>query len=302
MKRYTLLALALLIALATTLQAETLTRVAAVVNSEVITTYQLDQAVNEVLAQRGQLEATKRSELKAALLDKLINDKLVEQHAAQLRISVPAAEIDSAVKEIRINNGLSEEDLAQAIEERGLTMDSYRKQVKSEILRYKVLNREVRYKVLVTSHEVRRYYDEHLDEYGVAPQVSIYNMAFPADSDPDRIAAARKELSGQRSFSEIAETFSEATSNDMGTLSESDLIPALKTAIIGLEKGEVSEPVNLGGQTHLFLVTERSSGKEATFERVKGQIEAQLREEKTNARFAEWRNELSSSAQIEKRL
>jgi peptidyl-prolyl cis-trans isomerase SurA len=62
--------------------AKTLTKVAAVVNDDIITTYELDKAVAEALSKnpnRNQMTATQLDEMTKQALEKLIDEKLFDQ-------------------------------------------------------------------------------------------------------------------------------------------------------------------------------------------------------------------------------
>jgi len=152
--------------------AKTLTKVAAVVNGDIITTYQLDKAVLDALAKSpnsNQMSAAQLDELKKQTLEKLINETLLDQRIKELGIEVSDSELSGAIEDVARKNGMSKEALAKALAAQHLTMDSYREKIKKDILHYKLMSREVNYKVMVTSSEVRRYYDEHLSDYNLKP-------------------------------------------------------------------------------------------------------------------------------------
>ncbi len=127
MKHFLLLAALILISLTTTVQAKTLSRVAAVVNDEVISTHQLDQAVMEALSRKNntnQLSAAQFDQLKETLLEQLINDKLLEQRAAELDIDVEDIELENAINDVQAKNGLSRATLIQALAAQGMTLEA----------------------------------------------------------------------------------------------------------------------------------------------------------------------------------
>ncbi len=51
----------------------------------------------------------------------------------------------------------------------------------------------------------------------------------------------------------------------MGALVETDLAEPFQQALQGLQSGEVSEPVAMNNQLHLFLVTARDSADDSLF-------------------------------------
>lgn len=314
MKRTTRVLVLVLLCMATVAQAKTLSRVAAVVNDEVISTYQLEQEVNKALSKRNdinQLSTSQFDQLRVSTLDKLINDKLIEQRSRELNLNVSDTDVSSAIQDVQAKNGLTRDQLIQALTAQGMTMDSYRQQVKKEILRYKLLSREVNYKVLVTSGEVRDYFREHIDEYRVEPKVRVSRISFPvpvaasqeqlADLE-SQVGDVRRQLQEGAAFDQVLAAQANANGGDMGEMAEKDLAEPLQKAIHGLEEGDISEPMQLNGQIHLFLVTFRNPGDSTLFDRIKGEIEDKLRQQKTDARFKEWQAEIHDSAFIEKRI
>ena len=310
-----LLFLLLLLSMAATASAKTLSKVAAVVNNQIITTYQLDRTVSLALEQhpnRNQMTAAEFDQLRTRVLEKLINDKLLEQRIKELELEVSDPELNAAIEDVQRKNNLTREELVQALGAQGLTMASYREQLKNEILRYKLLGREVNYKVMVTSGEVRDYFREHIDEYKVEPKVRLNHIAFPLPIDSseenkssryDQVVAVRNRLLQGDSFQDVLAAQQDiAAGGDMGELVETELALPLQKALSGLEPGDVSAPLEMGGQLHLFQVSARNPGDIHLFDRVKGEIEETLKRQKTDRRFEEWEKELRANARVEIRL
>jgi peptidyl-prolyl cis-trans isomerase SurA len=294
--------------------AKTLTKVAAVVNDDIITTYELDKAVAEALSKnpnRNQMTATRLDELTKQTLKTLVKERLFDQQIKELGIEVSDSELTGAIEDVAEKNGLTKEALYKALKAQGLTMDAYRNKIKKEILRYKLMGREVNYKVLVTTGEIRRYYDEHIKDYNFEPKIHIKRISFPVpQGDEKELAAFHKQVEVARDLLLNGEDFDKvlkglgdvATGGDMGSLVEADLAKPLQEALVGLKPGDVTEPAELNGQIHLFQVVSRTKASDDPFEQAKPEIEAKLRREKTAKRFEEWQKELRENAHIEIRL
>ena len=313
MKRPLFLFLCSLLLTTTPVTAKTLSKVAAIVNDEIITTLQLDQAVIEDLSKnpQNQFNVTQFDQMKVQILDKLIDDKLSEQQTKRLGLQVSEEELNSAIADVESKNGLTHEALIQALATQGVTMPEYREKVKGEILHYKLLSREVNSKVLVTSIEVRNYFDQHIDEYTSGEKVSLNRISYDIPTgNEQQVAKLRKQaeacrdqlISGKDFDQVLADQGDSATGGDMGTLVESDLAKPLRAAIAGLNPGEVSEPLEINDQLYLFQVTGRSFDNDTLFEQVKNQIIEKLSQENRDIRFKEWRQELHDNAHIEVRI
>jgi len=311
MKRILFFLFCSLLLLTTPAMAKTLSKVAAIVNNEIITTYQLDKEVVAALAKnekKNQLTAEQFEEIKTQILNKMINDQLLKQRIKELDLQVADSELNNAIEDVQKKNGLNREELEQALTSQGMSFAAYQQQIRDEILRYKLLSHEVNYKVLVTSREVRAYYDKHIDEYKITPKIRINRISFdlPTGNEAE-IAALRKQIDVTRDLLLNGESFEKvlaaqgdsATGGDMGALVEADLAEPLQRALADLKPGDVSMPLELNGQLHLFQIVERTGETGDPFLQVKDEIEDKLRQEKSDARFAQWQKELRDNAYVE---
>ncbi len=311
MKRALILLSLILVLSVASATAKTVNRVAVIVNDEVITTYQLDKEVIATLAKKenkNQLTANQFDKLKGQALSKLINDKLLQQRIKELGITVSAAEIESAVKDVQRKNNFTREQLNEALTSQGMSLEVYTQQIEDEILRYRLLGQEVNYKVLVTSREVRDYFDKNRADYDTEPQIKVNRLSFTASTGDEkevaalntRISVSRDLLINGENFDKVAASHGAAASGvSMGLVAEADLAEAIKTALVGVDTGGVSEAIEIGGNIHLFQVVERFSIDGDPFDFYRSEIEEKLKQEKTDLRFKEWQQELRDNAYVE---
>jgi peptidyl-prolyl cis-trans isomerase SurA len=294
--------------------AKTLSKVVAVVNNDIISSYQLDKAVLAALEkypQSNQLTAQQFDQLRENTLEQLINEKLAKQRIKELGLRVGEAELNAAIEDVQRKNNLTRSMLKSALEAQGMDFASYRAQLKEGILRYKLLGREVNYKVQVTSGEVREYFREHIDEYRATPKVRVSNISYPLPvADEEKLAELRKQAavtrdllsSGESLETVLAAQGDVASVTDLGELVESELTEHMRKALAGLEVGQVSELMEMNGQLHMFLVTDRNPGDIHLYDRVKGEIEQILEKKKTEIRYKEWTQELRDAGYVDIRI
>lgn len=291
---------------------KTLSKVAAVVNNDIITTYQLDRAVLAALAadtKGNQLTTEQFAQLRSRILEQLINERLLDQRITELGLRVGDEEIDAAIEDVRRKNNLSQEKLEMALKAQGMAFASYRAQLQKEILRYKLLGREVNYKVQVTDSEIADYFRTHIDEYRAAPKVRVRHILYRLPADEAGRAAISKQaqttrdrlLSGEDFDTLLAGQGDVASGGDMGELIIEELAEQLQAALDDLDVGQVSEPVAMNNQLHLFQVTARNPGDINLYDRMKIKIAEILKKQKTEARFKEWAKELRDNGYVEVR-
>ncbi|MBW2185994.1 MAG: SurA N-terminal domain-containing protein [Deltaproteobacteria bacterium] len=286
--------------MAATAGAETLSKIAAVVNEEIITTRQLDARLSAQASGAGQ---------QRQMLDMMISELLMQQRAEEIGIVVSDEDIEKAITDVETQNNISREQLEQALIAQGLTMSRYRNQLTNQILRYKLTGREVQSKVDITRQEVRNYYQQHLEDYRQSAHTRLSRLSFPvtADSQQAQLDAdlARRKLVEGASVDQVLLDLSGRTQvegGDMGAFKPGELSPAFEEAITALEVGGISDVLTLGGMLHLLKVEERNSGGVADLANVEAEIGALLRKKKMEVKLEQWRNDLKGEAYIDIRL
>lgn len=280
---------------------EVISRIAAVVNDEIITTRQLQERLQEQPAEMGITQEQ--------MLQTMITDILIEQRAAQLGVDVAEQDIDRAVQDVEQQNDVTPEQLQQALEAQGMSMSQYREQLKSQILRFKLTSIEVKSKADVTSREVREYYTEHLDDYQLPARIRLSRISLPLGPEGNatyaQAEAMRKGLVAGRSVEEIVAeqpTTLQVDGGDMGYFKPGELSPMFNEALAGLKAGEVTNILQSADVLHILRVEESTAGRVAAFEEVKDEISAKLQRDKMEEKYEAWRKELRESAYIEIRL
>lgn len=297
MVRVTLVLLLLL--LPATGFAAVINRTVAVVNDEIVTSYQLDRALATKSGEGAAVSATVRREM----LDKMVEELLLGQRVKALQLSVADEEIDAAIDDILKQNKLTITQLKQALVQQGIEFATYRETLSKQLLRYKLMGREVQAKVEVTNREIRSYFDEHVADYRRPPQVRVEHFSLKGEGAADRmlIAGVRTRLDGGEPLAQVLASFAgdeRIFGGEMGRFKEGELAPVFADAIAGLPVGGVSEVVAQNEMLHLLIVAEQIPGGVVPLDEVKDKIEAQLREEKAQARFKEWLAELKENAYI----
>jgi peptidyl-prolyl cis-trans isomerase SurA len=287
----TLLAAAALLAAAraTPAHAEPIERVVAVVNDEAVLLSDLrrraapylEHALRGVTAETDQKARIK--DLYKTLAQQLIDEELIEQTARKMTISTSSLEVDQAIDNVRRQSQLEEPQFWEAVKAQGFTEKQYRDDVRKQLLRLKVINQRVRSRVNISEQTVRDAYEDRMRQARRSQRfhASHVFLALPDGASATDVSTAMKRASELRSGL-TAETFEAAASQngggDLGWLDQGDLPHVLEEALLGLNVGEISQPVRGPAGVHVFLVRERQAGKEgvATFEESRAQIQREL--------------------------
>lgn len=297
--------------------AEVISKIAAVVNSDIITTRQLDMKLADFLATQAkgeQVSPEKMNALRLELLDRLIEETLVQQKIRELNIQVSEQEIEEAIGDVLRQNQINREQLIQAVEAQGLAFEAYRNKLREQMLRLKLVNREVQSKVDVDNEELLEYFRNHIDDYREPPVLKLSHVRFPLPVKPvveeveqirQEAQAAREQLRAGAPFQELLKNLAasgRASGGDMGTLQEKDLSPLLRDALQGLGEGDFSQVIETPGGFLILHVDKRTPGRIRNFDSVKESIRQTLLDTQREKRFQEWSKELRKQAYIDVRL
>lgn len=291
--------------------------IAAIVNDEVVTLFEVDsesQLLIREAEKKSALDAADRTRIRRAALDHLIEKRLLDQKIKELNITVSDEEINQAIDDVKRQNNMASQDvLVSALASQGLTFEQYRSQLKEQIEKLKLVSMEVRSKIQIGETEMRAYYEANRARYSEDDTFRARHIFFrtsekdPADDIKRTMTTALMVLAEAKSgkdFEELAKSYSEdpAARKDGGALGvfrKGDMMPELEAAIVGMKPGEVSDLVSTPAGFHIIKLEERTTGKMKPFESVKAEIEDALYRKKSEERFNQWAKELRAKASIE---
>jgi len=295
--------------------AEVVSRIAAVVNKDIITTNQLDQKLKMQLAKEGsQPSPAQLGSMRQELLSRLIEETLLQQRIKELNLKATDEEVEKALNDVQRNNQMTREELKEAVQLQGLDFETYRENLRSQILRYKLIGEEVRSKVDVPEREIVEYYRAHLDDYRLPAEVRLSAITFPiskkaSDQERQKIRQVADEaltrLQGGESLEQVTKSYNQtygATGGELGRFLYSELVPGFAEAIKGVEAGGFSKPVVGDESIHLLRVDELLPGRLRQFDTVKSDIYERIMDQKTDVRLKEWTKSLKAKAFIDIRL
>jgi peptidyl-prolyl cis-trans isomerase SurA len=302
--------------LPTFVQADMVSAVAALVNDDVITTYEVERETSllvKEMAKNAPTDATSRDKLRSVALNRLIDRKLVEQKVKELEIRVSEEEIRQSIEDVKKQNNLSQEALVAALKGQGLTFEEYKVQLREQLERLRLVSQEVKAKIQVSEREMREYYEANGAVFGGEEQFKARHIFFKLDKkataqEIKRVMAhaltVLYEARAGKDFVELAKKYSEDPNaqkdgGDLGTFRKGDMSAEIEETVVGMKAGDISDLVNSTVGLHIIKLESRAPGKAKPFEQVKVQIEDILYRKKSEERFARWVHELRQGAAIE---
>ena len=251
--------------------AETVDRIAAVVNDEIITVRELDEHIRLALASLQQADTIEtRKRLSSQLLDKIIEQHLVFQEARRLKQAVDQREVDAHIRDLEQQNHLPPGGLAKEVERMGISVSILQDQYRKDTLWQRLLLGMFGSSIVVGDEEIR----ERLEaiaarrgspEYMVA---EIY-LSVPSLSQEEQVHNLANRLVQQikegTPFTLLASQFSQAPSagngGGLGWVTEGVMDDELFALVKTMAPGSLTNPVRLADGYHILaLVNRRMAG------------------------------------------
>jgi peptidyl-prolyl cis-trans isomerase SurA len=250
--------------------------IVAVVNSEPITSSEVQAQVKPILQQFAQQgRATPPlADLQRQVLERLIMERAQLQLAASTGMRVDEVAIDQAEQNVARQNQIDVPELRRRVLADGLAMSQFRQRLRNQLLLMRLREREVESRVRVTDLEVEQYLREqsavdpatqpvHLAQILVAVPEAATAVQIAALENRAKSALARARAGQDFSalVAELSDAPDRANGGQMG-LRTPDRYPSIFIeATQNLASGDISSLVRSGAGFHILKVIEkRNSG------------------------------------------
>jgi peptidyl-prolyl cis-trans isomerase SurA len=292
-------------------QAQSVDRIVAVVNQEIIILSEFNAAFEPYLKRiedtyKGAERDTALAESRKAFLNRLIDARLIEQEAKKTGISVKDEEVMAAVKDMADRRNVTLDNLAKELTKEGLSLEAYQKDIRDQMVRMRLLRREIKSRLMVTDQEIGAYYLLHRSEYEGREAVRIQQilLAVPRGAGGDvreKMKKAANEIIGRLKNGEPFELLA-GGGGDLGFIERGMVFPELEKAAFALNKGEVSGIIESPAGFHIIRALDKRGGGLKPIEEVREEIQGQIEEQKMMKKFDEWLAALRKKSLIEIKL
>ncbi len=262
-------------------------KIVAVVGSDVATLYDLDRAIAPYMSEinKSPNKEQKYKEVKAEMLDRIVNNLLLKQAIEQTKIPVTNDEVARAIKNILAQNNTTIEALKAELVSKGISYESYKDDIKQNIQRVKFMNQEIGSRVKISDQDMKDYYQKHMDEFGGRQSAHIAQIVLPFDEGTTKEKAQILKTKAQdivnlarsgTSFASLAKQYSKGPNaekgGDLGVVDPSHLLPEIAAALEKMGTGQISDPIVSTAGIHIIDLIDRAKASEGDFEKMKDAI------------------------------
>ena len=253
-------------------------RIVAVVNSDIITQYQLRDRLQSVKRdlQARNTPLPSNDDLERQVLDRMILEKVQLQFAGDNGVRVDDLQLDQAIARIAESNSLSLAQFRQALERDGIGFNQFRDDVRTQIILQRLRDREVDSRITVSESEVDVFLAEQKDAAtgGAANEYRLSHilLRLPDQASPEQIERQRtraeeviRRARAGGDFAQLSASFSDApealSGGDIGWRTADRLPDLFVNALSKMKPGEVSEPLRSPAGFHVLrLEGQRGAG------------------------------------------
>ncbi|MCF8479399.1 MAG: peptidylprolyl isomerase [Rhodospirillum sp.] len=250
-------------------------RIAAVVNEDAISGYDLDARLDIVIATSNlPNRAEVRQRLAPQILRTLIDETLKLQESKRVGVAIDNNDIADGVQRLEQRNNMPPGGLSAAFKKAGLDWDSLTQQIRAEVAWVKAIQASMAGRINVSDEEITLYERQIQRNIG-QPEYLVADIFLPVDSpsqDGEVQAAAFRMIEEMRkgaNFAALAQQFSRGPSaqrgGDLGWIGPGDTDQEVLQALRAMTPGNLSQPVRTFGGYHILLLREQrvSTGGEA---------------------------------------
>lgn len=270
-----LLALAILLPAAVN-AAQTLDRIVAVVNDDVVLASELQQEIREVRAQlqaRG-VQVPSRDRLERQVLERLVMQRIQLNEADRAGITVDDATLNAAVQRVAQRNNMSLSQLRDAMAAQGMEFADFRDRLRMEIKVSRLQQREISRRVNVSSQEI----DDYLEQQqrsgsGYEYRLRHILISIPEAASAEEVKDAREKAqaiyeqltAGEAEFSAVAAAQSDSQTalegGDLGWRSAAELPTLFAERVPAMSIGQISRPIRNPSGFHLIKLSDRRASE-----------------------------------------
>lgn len=299
---------------------EVVDRIIAIVNDDVITLSELNNTFEPYMKRieaslTGKEKEKVVAEGRATILNKMIDNKLIEQEARKSGIIIKDDEAMGVIRDMLKSRKMQMPDLLQALDKDGLTFDAYKQDLKEQLQRQQLVRREIRSKLVVTDDEIGEYYRQHRDEYEGKEALRIKQILLPVPpgTDPAIRERARelaesilKRIKNGEPFEALAAQFSQgpatAAGGDIGFVEKGHMLPEVEKVALNLDIGGVSPVIDSPQGFYIIQVVDKRGAGLKPITEVRQEIQNKLEEEKAAKKFDQWVVDLRSKSLVDIKL
>ncbi|HTZ11335.1 MAG TPA: peptidyl-prolyl cis-trans isomerase [Candidatus Margulisiibacteriota bacterium] len=273
-------------------------KIIAVVNNDIITQKDLADFLNFMRLQFSRQYSQEETEekigsMKADLLDKLIEDRLILQEAKKEGIKLDEARVKGRINDIR-KRYPTDGDFQNDLLRQGLVLADVENRIREQLLMVSEVDKNVRQNISISPEEVTRFYNQNTQEF-VSPEKRIIQAVTLDNEDSAKAFASSLREGGK--IADLASRY-QASVNKIEVNKATELKKEIAEIVFNLKIGDVSEVQKIDDKYYVFMVENIVPPAQLTLAQVQENISQYLMEKKMQETLTKWLDELKKKSYI----
>ncbi len=241
--------------------------IAAVVNDEVVTSYDLQQRLDLIIRSSSLPDTAQlRRELTPRVVNSLVEETLQLQEARRLNIRVARKEVDGALALLERQNRMPPGGLDAFLKAERIDRRTLIQQIEANLAWTDVIRQRFLHTIAITDEEIDRTV-ERIKDNADDPRLLLAEIFVAVDSPRDEAEARNNatrifdQLRDGASFPQLARQFSQSSSaergGDLGWIVPAELEPEVQKAVKDLPRNAVTEPIRTASGYYIVALRDR---------------------------------------------
>ena len=248
----------------TTVLAQDVQKIVAIVNDEIISGYDLNQRIALTILLSGFPDTQKtRQQLINPTVARLIDDRLKMQEAARFNISVSDEQVFEAISFLEKNNGMEPGQIDRMLQQGNVDIETILAQVRANLTWNRVIQERIMTRITISDEEVESV-QQRLENNKGKSEYLLSEIYLPVESNTpetqvrnavaDLVSQLRSGASFQRAAAQISQGATAASGGSIGWVLEDEVPPEIAAVLPSLRPGEVSDPIRTTDGYYILLV------------------------------------------------
>ncbi|OQY25319.1 MAG: hypothetical protein B6I37_01330 [Desulfobacteraceae bacterium 4572_35.2] len=254
-----------------------------------------------------QLTDEETEQVQEIAVERIIARELIYQQAMAEGVIADDEKIKQETVKVMSNFPTPEEFYA-TLEKAGIDRDSYYRMIRQDLSVNMMTEKKSSDAAEPTDEVIQAFYDANPEKMRKPSQVRASHILIKAteeenDEAKEKIEGIQKQLQAEElSFGALAKEHSACPSGakggDLGFFGPGSMVKEFDAVAFALKTGETSDVVKTAFGYHLIQVTDRQEEQSLSFDEIKPQISAFLKEQEGAKLLHAWVEELKTNAEI----
>lgn len=244
--------------------------IAAIVNDQVISLFDVDQRVDLFFATSGIEKSPEMTErMRAQVLRSLVDEKLQLQEAERVEISIAAKEVEDRMKVLATEGKMTLEGIKKFLSEKNIETTSLEQQLRAELAWSQFVRRSFGGRVKVGDQEIEEQYNKAVRAVNQTRYL-VSEILLNLDNFSNEAQVAQlsgeivKQLQSGVAFGAVARQFSiaptAARGGQLGWVTADQLDRRLASVVQNMQAGQVSSPIPTNAGLYIIALADKRAG------------------------------------------